>query len=54
MLGSSHIGGMPVPERCICNPGDNIAMRYVVEKTLGEGSFGIVYKVKDATGNVWR
>lgn len=53
MLGSSHIGGMPVPERCICNPGDNIAMRYVVEKTLGEGSFGIVYKVKDATGNVW-
>ena len=47
------MGSMPVPERCICNPGDNVAMRYVVEKTLGEGSFGIVYKVKDSSGKVW-
>ena len=47
------MGSMPVPERCICNPGDKVAMHYVVEKTLGEGSFGIVYKVKDASGKVW-
>ena len=53
MVNSSHMGNMPVPERCVCKPGDNVAMRYVIEKTLGEGSFGVVYKVKDSAGRVW-
>lgn len=53
MVGSSNMGGLPVPERCNCNPGESIVNRYVVEKTLGEGSFGVVYKVKDHSGRVW-
>lgn len=53
MIGSSHIGGLPIPERCECNPGDIIAQHYVVDKMLGEGSFGVVYKVKDHAGRIW-
>ena len=50
---SSNINNTLVPGRCDCHPGDLIAMRYTVEKVLGEGSFGVVYKVVDVTGKVW-
>ncbi|MBE6232318.1 MAG: FHA domain-containing protein [Bacteroidales bacterium] len=53
MLTSSHIGSNIIPERCDYNPGDQVACGYVVEKALGEGSFGVVYKVKDVRGNTW-
>lgn len=33
--------------RCVYNPGDVIAGKYHVKKTLGEGSFGAVYLVED-------
>ena len=52
-MSSSYTGGLPIPERCVCNPGENIAQHYVVDKMLGEGSFGVVYKVKDRAGKVW-
>lgn len=48
-----HTGGAVIPERCDCRPGDLVGMKYIVEKVLGEGSFGVVYKVKDYGGNVW-
>ena len=34
-------------DRCSYNPGDLIDSKYVVQKTLGEGSFGVVYLVND-------
>ncbi len=42
-----------VPERYDCQVGDLIGGRYVVESVLGQGSFGCVYKVKDAQGRLW-
>ena len=42
-----------IPERCDCRSGDLIGGRYYVDKVLGEGSFGVVYKVKEANGQVW-
>ena len=42
-----------IPERCDCHPDDVVASRYVVGKVLGEGSFGVVYKVKDLDGRLW-
>jgi serine/threonine protein kinase len=53
MISSSSIGGAIVPERCDCRPGDLVGAKYYVEKELGQGSFGVVYKVKDIGGNVW-
>ena len=47
---TAHI---PIPERSDCQYGDRINGLYTVEKVLGEGSFGVVYKVKDGTGQVW-
>lgn len=55
MMDSAHTSysSTIVPERCDCHPGDLVASRYSVEKVLGEGSFGVVYKVKDIDGSVW-
>lgn len=46
-------GGVPIPERCDCRPGEVVGMKYRVEKELGQGSFGVVYKVSDNAGKVW-
>lgn len=46
-------GGIPVPQRCDCRPGDVVGIKYRVEKELGQGSFGVVYKVVDNAGGVW-
>ena len=40
-----------VVDRCDFKPGDVIDNRYSVRKTLGEGSFGVVYLVEDGRGN---
>ena len=53
MIHSSHIDATVVPGRCDCKAGDLVASRYIVEKALGEGSFGVVYKVKDNAGKPW-
>lgn len=42
-----------VAERCEFHPGDIIDDRYQIEKSLGEGTFGVVYRVKDQAGNVY-
>lgn len=42
-----------VPTRCDCKAGDWIEGRYVVASELGAGSFGQVFKVKDANGNTY-
>ena len=42
-----------VVERCGLNPGQRVGDRYMVEKVLGEGSFGKVYRVKDMDGTVY-
>lgn len=40
-----------VVDRCDFRPGDVINNQYTVAKTLGEGSFGMVYLVNDRGGN---
>ena len=40
-----------VAQRCSLSMGDAIDGRYTVSKTLGEGSFGMVYAVRDRYGN---
>lgn len=53
MTQSSHMYGTVVPGRCDCKAGDVVASRYTVEKVLGKGSFGVVYKVKDSDEKPW-
>ena len=48
-----HAGNIPIPERFDCKAGDWINTQYRVVSVLGEGSFGIVYKVKDSSDQVW-
>lgn len=42
-----------VVERCELNIGERVGNRYVVEKVLGEGSFGKVYRVKDIDDTIY-
>lgn len=42
-----------VPQRHVCNIGEVINSRYTIVSELGEGSFGHVYKVKDASGAIY-
>ena len=42
-----------VVERSELNIGQRIGDRYLVEKVLGEGSFGKVYRVKDLDGTIY-
>ena len=39
-----------VVDRCDFRPGDIVDNRYTVRKSLGEGSFGVVYLVEDGRG----
>ena len=38
---------MQVPERCDFYPGDMLDGKFKVERSLGEGSFGTVFKARD-------
>ena len=40
-------------ERCEFNIGECIGNRYIVEKVLGEGSFGKVYRIKDRNNVIY-
>ena len=40
-------------QRCDFRSGDFIDKKYWVEKSLGEGSFGKVFKVKDSSGKIY-
>ena len=40
-----------IPERCCFRPGDSIGGCYQVKESLGEGSFGMVYRVQDRHGD---
>lgn len=42
-----------IAERCSFQPGDLVDGRFRVSKTLGEGSFGIVYEVQDGKGDIF-
>lgn len=52
-LHNTHTGNVVIPERCDCRPGDMVGMKYRVESELGQGSFGVVYKVSDNSGKLW-
>lgn len=39
-----------VVDRCDFRPGDRVDGQYIVRKSLGEGSFGVVYLVEDSYG----
>lgn len=53
LIGSKIIPKKEVPLRSDCHAGDLIEGRYRVECVLGEGAFGCVYKVVDATRKMW-
>ena len=40
-----------VVDRCDFRPGQVVNGQYFIKKTLGEGSFGVVYLVDDTYGN---
>lgn len=42
---------MNMVNRCEFNPGDVIDANYMVQRTLGSGSYGVVYLVTDGAGN---
>ena len=46
-------GHIVIPERYDCHPGDLINSEYRIEKILGQGSFGVVFKVTDTAGVPW-
>ena len=43
---------LPIPERYDCRKGDIINSQYTVDSVLGQGSFGVVYKVTDLSGTL--
>lgn len=40
-------------DRCIYEPGNIIDGKYIVDKVLGEGTYGCVYRVKDTEGKIY-
>ena len=51
MMGMQNSGD--IPSQCNLHQGDTIEGKYIVEKTIGEGAFGRVFKVKDLTGQAF-
>lgn len=41
---------MEIPERCDLRPGDILGDRFRIDRSLGEGSFGAVYRATDSGG----
>ena len=39
-----------IPSQCTLHHGDIIDRKYTIDKHLGEGAFGQVFRVKDLTG----
>ena len=52
-LNNTYSGNVVIPERCDFRPGEMVGMKYRVESELGQGSFGVVYKVSDTAGKLW-
>ncbi|MDE5924150.1 MAG: protein kinase [Muribaculaceae bacterium] len=48
----NNLYNQPIPVECA--PGDYIDGRYLVEGIIGEGNFGIVYRVNDTCENITR
>lgn len=42
-----------IPTQCNLRTGDLIDKKYIVDKILGEGAFGQVFKVKDLSGGIY-
>lgn len=52
-MGTIYTSKDLIANRVDCKAGDMINGKYRIDKLLGEGSFGCVYKVVDISGQVW-